>query len=1038
MNCMRIVICLMLSVVGAASAAKLPETPFIRINTDMHSAKIMDIAADSAGALLATASYDKTAKLWEAGSGKLLTTFRPPVGAGIEGALHAVALSPDGTIMAAAGITGSSWDGFFCVYLFDVKTGEITRRLTGFQKSVHRLAFSPDGGRLAIGLNKSGGVQLINLSDGKNQIKDGSLNGNCLGLDFDRQGNLVVATDEGVVRFYQPDGSNAYNLRTENGKQVFGIRFSPDGLLYAIVYNDYHGVEVRKAADGKVDYLLLQPRGKFFSVAWSVDGRYLMAAGGNRAEDGRKLLVKWSVENRELDELIVLPTKDGISQLLPLEGGLVAFVSRMTGFGLLDKESASASMTGRKLKSKQNKQGARTASEGVPVFFHKLSTADFQKNHDLFRISPDALSVYFSYERYGQSPARFDLKSRKLATVKPDDAGLLARRFTADGINIQNWQDSPHPSLNQRLLEDFDSRERSESLTIRHDETGFLLGSNHYLRHYARNGKLLWKKRIPLVAWDIALSQDDKILVAAHDDSTIRWYRMADGKELYALYLHPDRKRWLLWSPDGFFDHGSGSENLIGFQVNRALDRSSIMVGADRMYDLLYRPDVIDRIVAGEDVTTYLNRLKNRPEVVATAKKPLPAELKNKADEKPQQGQTVKEPAEKPSGDSEPQFAGETDDEMLVAKSETLSSLITPAALPPRVKLLTASGDSSTPDTVIKAELCDGGGGIGDITLFLNGMPVVFDLSGRGLSARSKQASDRCRQFERVITLVPGRNVISLMALNGSNRIESERDQVTIRYAAPVVAKPRLHILTIAVNRYRDGDLRLKYSIADAEGVIKAVTEKAATLFSGIETYRLHDEQVTRAGLEDVFAKISAKAGRGDVFVLFMAGHGITDEMDGVYYFLPVDFRYTGLESVARQGISMNDFKRLLSSVQALKTLLLIDTCNSGSFSEGMASRGVTEKTALSKLARSVGRATIAASSKNQVALEGYQGHGVFSYTVLEALKGSAANKKGEITINNLATFIEETLPELTYKKWGYEQIPQKTLIGSDFQIGIK
>jgi hypothetical protein len=41
-------------------------------------------------------------------------------------------------------------------------------------------------------------------------------------------------------------------------------------------------------------------------------------------------------------------------------------------------------------------------------------------------------------------------------------------------------------------------------------------------------------------------------------------------------------------------------------------------------------------------------------------------------------------------------------------------------------------------------------------------------------------------------------------------------------------------------------------------------------------------------------------------------------------------------------------------------------------------------------------------------------------------------------TEESLATFIEEELPKLTYKKWGYEQIPQKTLQGMDFQIGVR
>lgn len=39
-------------------------------------------------------------------------------------------------------------------------------------------------------------------------------------------------------------------------------------------------------------------------------------------------------------------------------------------------------------------------------------------------------------------------------------------------------------------------------------------------------------------------------------------------------------------------------------------------------------------------------------------------------------------------------------------------------------------------------------------------------------------------------------------------------------------------------------------------------------------------------------------------------------------------------------------------------------------------------------------------------------------------MKGKASDQGGKITINTLATFIEEELPKLTYKKWGYEQIP--------------
>ncbi|GEM_PF-642765 len=1118
----------MLFVFRTADAAAPPQTPFVRLNTTFHSAKITDIAADANMSRLATASFDKSIKLWDADSGKLLKTFRPPIGVGLEGTLFAVAISPDASIIAAAGSTGFSWDKAFCVYLFDVNTGDIIKRLTGLNQSIQRLAFSPDGRYLAVGLSNAGGVRVINLVDNHSILDDRSFEGNCFGLQFDQRGNLVASSDAGVIKLYRADGSRVYTVETENGKKILDTRFSPDGKQIAVVYDDYYGVEVRASLDGALDFVLQQPKGKFFSVAWSTDGRHLLAAGGNRAQDSRKLLIKWSVETRSLDNLMVLPSKNGITRLLVLKDSELAFVSRMTGFGVISHESNTSAGVARKGKGKRHQQGT---TEADLLFFHELSTADFQKNHDLFRVSPDGLSVLFSYERYGLSPARFDLKTRKLVVNNPSDTNLLPHRFTADGINVQNWEDSDQPRLNKRMLNGFGSRDLSRSLAIRHDEKGFVLGSNHYLRHFARNGRLLWKQRIPQVAWDIALSADDKTLVAALDDSTVRWYRMADGRELYALYLHPDKKRWLLWSPYGFFDHGAGSANLIGFQVNCGIAQSSIMVGAERMYDFLYRPDLIDKEIAGEDISAYLQRLISRPQVAGEKKETLLTDLKQLSVEKAQkeeaeekrieherrvrlkaeadrrfreeqlaaarrakeqaenervrlaQERVAREQTERQKLEAEraaqQQVAAEkhareqaekgrirldqergdlfrqqeadrkrltTDDQLLQEKPvdeplveyTALASLVKPATLPPKVRFVTVSGVSNRADVKIQADLCDGGGGVGAITLFINKMPVVFEQHGRGLVARTKGTAQGCERFERIITLAPGQNTLSLMAFNAGNSIESERDQITLQYAAPELEKPRLYILTIAVNRYRDGDLRLKYSTDDAEGVIKLVTEKSRSLFSGVETYRLHDEQVTKTELEKVIAKIGGQAARGDVFVLFMAGHGLTDEMDGMYYFLPVDFRYTGLDSVAKQGISMLDFKRMLSSIQAMKSLFLIDTCNSGSFSEGMASRGVTEKVALNKLARAVGRATIAASSKNQVALEGFQGHGVFSYTVMEGLRGNASNRKGEITINALASYIEETLPERTYKKWGYEQIPQKSLIGSDFPIGLK
>ena len=79
--------------------------PLLRLNTPMHFAQVKSISADTAGKLVLTASYDKTARLWDGENGELLRTLRPPAGEGDEGKLYACALSADAKLAAVGGWT---------------------------------------------------------------------------------------------------------------------------------------------------------------------------------------------------------------------------------------------------------------------------------------------------------------------------------------------------------------------------------------------------------------------------------------------------------------------------------------------------------------------------------------------------------------------------------------------------------------------------------------------------------------------------------------------------------------------------------------------------------------------------------------------------------------------------------------------------------------------------------------------------------------------------------------------------------------------
>ena len=100
-----VVILLELCMVATTRAAEPTREPLLRLETGMHTAPITRLATDREGRWAVTASNDKTARVWEVASGRLLQVWRPPQGEGHEGKLFAAALSPDGTTMALGGWT---------------------------------------------------------------------------------------------------------------------------------------------------------------------------------------------------------------------------------------------------------------------------------------------------------------------------------------------------------------------------------------------------------------------------------------------------------------------------------------------------------------------------------------------------------------------------------------------------------------------------------------------------------------------------------------------------------------------------------------------------------------------------------------------------------------------------------------------------------------------------------------------------------------------------------------------------------------------
>jgi WD40 repeat protein len=227
--------------------------PVLVVDPGMHTTAIKRAAADWDGRWAATVSDDKTVRVWSLADGALQRTIRLPAGPGQIGKVYAVAMSPDGTLIAAGGWTrASEADQQEQIYLFNRATGALVRRIEDLPACVFFLAFSREGKRLAAMLAGGWGLRIYaGEHDWAEVARDEAYGGESYGADFAPDGRLATTSFDRKLRLYAAgiagDVRPIVSIKAPGTGRPYGIAFNPDGSRLVIGDGDTTNVDLLDA-----------------------------------------------------------------------------------------------------------------------------------------------------------------------------------------------------------------------------------------------------------------------------------------------------------------------------------------------------------------------------------------------------------------------------------------------------------------------------------------------------------------------------------------------------------------------------------------------------------------------------------------------------------------------------------------------------------------------------------------------------------------------------------------------------------------------
>lgn len=998
----------------------------------VHSNVVLSATFSTGGKKFITCSKDKTAKLWDVSTGKLLTNFE-----GHTHSVYATAFSPDEKYIMTASEDNTA-------KLWDAMSGKIIGSINierGIANSYIPI-FSPDGKQiLAISNDPITRRSIVSVYDAAScrllfEIKDHE--GNVNTAVYSGSGKLITClTDTGIPKIWNASTGKLMDSLSGFDAKAYARFFSPDGKMLLTISRKNKPM-VWDLAAGKLVSSLVYNETDIESATFSPDNRKLVTCSKGKQP------VIWDVITGKmvisLDEKIadisiaafspngkklLINAHEPVFRIRDVATGKLLLVTQPldnTDTDLPEIKSASFSSDGEKIVTINASGGTeiRNALTGK-------SMCVVENIHITGRVysaafSPDANKVLFAHNELdlmlytatvmdvytGKALSSLTAHTYMAESVAlSPDGKILVTTHNRPDFNAKGWDMSTGKLLYRighqdkwgdegaRINAVLFSADGKKIKTTAVDDTEKIWD--------ASTGKLMSPVDLAgesnaVIIWDkpqnnnLVVSSNSKKMATALNDHTVKIWDKANEKSIFTL-IPLDSFDYINLVDGGYYKSTTGAAKLLHYVT------PDLKIISFEQLDVKYnRPDKVLQALGNTDsgmIRSYYNAYVKRIEKLGI------------------DTSSFKDDYNVPVAE--------------IVNRDQVAAIQENDLLQIHIKAT---------DSKYKLDRFNG---------WINEVPL-FGMKGVNIRNLNKNKLDTVL----TITLSGGDNRIEVSVTN-SNGMESYRMPLQVKYTHDiasniysqqlVVDTTKVYFIGVGINEFADSHYNLKWCVQDIRDLTKSMRNMYGSRLIIVDT--LYNERATRTNIRNLKKKLFS-SGVNDQVIFSYSGHGLLSK-DYDYYLSSYTVNFKDPE---QGGIPYDEIENMLDSIPARKKILLLDACNSGEVDKdemkkiqsasgvlannqttiNATGRGVevinTDSTSslglqnsfelMQSLFVNVGKGTgaviIAAAGGVQFAQERNElGHGVFTYSVIEAMKNHDLMK-----VSELKKYVGDKVVELT------------------------